>query len=115
MAVLTPLREPAGDVGDRYRLRLVRDVVLLDEHSVYGAHSGEAHQLPPRLVAVPAVYRIGEEALDGVVEQHVEEKLRAHLLELDLAAVQALQHLVLLRPGERVEGLAMGLLAVLVR
>ena len=89
--------------------------MLLDERSVYSGDPREAHQLPAGLVAVPAVYRVGEKTLDGVGEQHIEEKLRAHLLKLDLASVKALQHLVLLRAGERVEGLAVGFAAIVVR
>ena len=89
--------------------------MLLDERSVYSGDPGEAHQLPAGLVAVASVHRVGEKPLDGVGEQRVEEKLRAHLLKLDLASVKALQHLILLRAGERVEGLAVGLLAMVVR
>src|SRR5439155_22875849 len=115
VAVLVHMGDFLGDVGDRHRLGAVGDAVLLDEGSVYSGEPGEAHQLPAGLVAVPAVYRVGEKTLDGVGEQHVEEKLRAHLLELDLASVKALQHLVLLHAGGRVEGLAVGFAAIVVR
>src|SRR5258708_20872179 len=109
VAVLVHLRDLLGDIGDRHRLGAVGDAVLLDERSVYSGDPGEADQLPARLVAVAPVDRVGKETLDRVVEQHVEEKLRAHLLELDLAGVQPLQHLVLLRARQRVESLAWGL------
>src|SRR5438046_1316087 len=66
----------------------------------------KTYQLPAGLVAVAAIDRIGKEALQRVREQHVEEELRAHALQLDLAAVEAAQHFILLRWSERAEAAA---------
>src|SRR5205823_6127720 len=86
-------------VGDRYRQRVVRHAVLFHEMRVHRRDARKTDQLPTDLVAVAAVDRIGEEALDGVVEQHVEEEARRHGLEWELAFVERAQHLVLLRAG----------------
>src|SRR5256885_2434692 len=82
---------------------------------VDGRHAREADQLPADLVAVAAIDRIGKEALQRVGEQHVEEELRAHALQFDLAAVQATQHFILLRCRERAEAAAVLLRAMGIR
>src|SRR5437879_13773029 len=79
---------------------------------VDGRHAREADQLPADLVAVAAIDRIGKEALQPVREQHVEEELRAHARQLDLAAVEAAQHFILLRWSERAEAAAVLLRAM---
>src|SRR5438105_7671481 len=104
--VLVYLGDALDDILDRYRRCVVGHAVLLDVRGVDGRDAREADQLPAGLVAVAAIDRIGEEALQRVREQHVEEELRAHRLQLDLAAVQAAQHFILLRCGERAEAVA---------
>src|SRR3954471_65415 len=94
------------DVDDRHRQRVVRHAVLLDMLRVDGGYAGKADQLPADLVAVAAVDRIGEEALDGVVEEQVEEETRRHRLERNLALVERAQHFLLLRGRQLVERLA---------
>src|SRR5689334_23957269 len=44
--------------------------------------SREAHQLPPRIVLVPAVYRIGEHAFHRVCADGIEKLLRSRPREL---------------------------------
>src|SRR5207302_8563852 len=90
------------DVGDRHRQRVVRHAVLFNEMRVHRGDARKADELPADLAAVAAVDRIGEEALDGVLEQHVEEEARRHRLERKLALLERAQHLVLLRGGELV-------------
>src|SRR5207302_3065473 len=104
--VLVHLGDAVDDILDRYRHCVVRHAVLLDMHGVDGGDAREADQLPAGLVAVAAIDRIGEEALQRVREQHVEEELRAHALQFDLAAIQAAQHFILLRCRERAEAVA---------
>src|SRR6266480_915187 len=106
MPVLVHLGYFVDDILDRYRHGVVRHAVLIDMRRVDGRHAREADQLPADLVAVAAIDRIGKEALQRVREQHVEEELRAHRLQLDLAAVQAAQHFILLRWRERAEAVA---------
>src|SRR5712691_9244212 len=77
VAVLIDLCDSLVDVGDGDRLRAVGDVVLVDEAGVYSGDAGEADQLPARLVAVAAVHGVGKEAFDGVVQEQIEEELRA--------------------------------------
>src|SRR5262249_12024347 len=62
-----------------------------------------------------AVHGIGEESFTRVVPEHVEERLRLRLAELDLALFEPMQHLVLVvaaESGERT--VAEGTTAVLV-
>src|SRR5436853_5235589 len=94
------------DVDDRYRQRVVRHAMLLDVLRVDGGHAGKADQLPADLVAVAAVYGVGEEAFDGVVEEQVEEETRRHRLERKLAFIERAQHFLLLRERQLVERLA---------
>src|SRR5437660_8773053 len=97
MAMLVERGLALEDVGDRHGQRVVRHAVLLHQVCVHRRDAGEADQLPADLAAVAAVDRIGEVALDGVVEEHVEEEARRHRLERELAFVERAQHLVLLR------------------
>src|SRR5438105_3363843 len=106
MAVLVEHRFILQNVEDRHRQRVVWHAVLLDVLRIDGRYAREAHQLPADLLAVAAVDRIGEEAFDGVVEKQAEEKSRRHRLERKLALFERMQHLVLLRGGELVEGFA---------
>src|SRR5256714_13006478 len=94
------------DVDDRHRQRVVRHAVLLDMLRIDGGYPGKADQLPADLVAVAAVNGIGEEPLDGVVEQQVEEEARRHRLERKLAFIERAQHFLLLRERQLVERLA---------
>src|SRR5882672_3824721 len=96
MPGLVERRLPLEDVDDRYRQRVVRHAVLLNVLRVHRGDAGKADQLPADLVAVAAVDRIGEEALDGVVQQQVEEEARRHRLERKLGLVERAQHFVLL-------------------
>src|SRR5438552_9143955 len=101
--VLVDLGDVVDDILDRYRHRVVGHAVLIDMRRVDRRDAWKTYQLPAGLVAVAAIDRIGEEALQRVREQHVEEELRAHALQLDLAAIQAVQHFILLRCRERAE------------
>src|SRR5438105_3704895 len=94
------------DIDDRYGQRVVRHAMFLDVLRVDGGYPGKADQLPADLVAVTAVDRIGEEALDGVVEEQVEKEARRHRLERKLAFVERAQHLVLLGARQFLEWLS---------
>src|SRR2546427_10360761 len=112
MPVLVHLCYVVDDILDRYRHGVVRPAVPIDMRRLDARHAREADQLPADLVAVAAIDRIGKEALQRVREQHVEEELRAHALQLDLAAVEAAQHFILLRWSERAEAAAVLLRAM---
>src|ERR1041384_1041563 len=106
MAMLVERALALQDVLDRHGQRVVRHAVLLDMGRIRGGNAGEADELPANLLAVAAVDRIRKEAFDGVVEHHVEEEARRHGVEWELALVERMQHLVLLRRRELVERLA---------
>src|SRR5690349_20551864 len=74
MAVLVERALALEKVDDGDGQRVVRHAVLVDVLRIDRRDAGKADQLPADLVAVAAVDRIGEEALDGVVEQQVEEE-----------------------------------------
>src|SRR5712692_372224 len=85
VAVLVGLGAPFEHVEDRHRLGVVGHAVL---------------------VAVAAVDRVGEEALDGVVEQEVEEEPPRYRFERELSVLQPVEHVVLLAGRELVERLS---------
>src|SRR6476646_8884331 len=74
MAVLVERRLALEDVDDRDRQRVVRHAMLLDMLRIDGRDARKADQLPADLVPVAAVDRVGEKALDRIVEQQVEEE-----------------------------------------
>ena len=88
--------------------------MLLDVLGVDGGHAREAHQPPTRLVAIPAVDRVGEEALLGVLPQQGEERARRGGGQAQRAFVQGLQDVLLLRGLEGGEPLAVETQAALV-
>src|SRR3989475_11554904 len=106
MPVLAHGASVVADTLDRCGPGFVRPAVPIDMRRLDARHAREADQLPADLVAVAAIDGIGKEALQRVREQHVEEELRAHALQLDLAAVEAAQHFILLRWSERAEAAA---------
>src|SRR5258706_703700 len=106
VAGLVHLGAAFEDVEDRHRLRGVGHAVLVDMTRVHGGDAWETDQLPAGLVAVAAVDRVAEEALDGVVEQQVEEEPCRHRFERELAVLEPAQHIVLLAGGELFERLA---------
>jgi hypothetical protein len=66
--------------------------------------SRKADQLPADEVLIAAIHRIGEEAFDGVLQQHLEEVLGRRACELEIAFLQSMQQLILLvgaKLGER--------------
>src|SRR4051794_13096475 len=91
MARLVEDAFPFEDIDDGDRQRVVRHAVLFDEVRIYGRDARKADQLPADLVAIAAVDRIREEALDGVLQQHVEEEARRHRLERPLPLVERAQ------------------------
>jgi hypothetical protein len=71
--------------------------VALDPIEIIVTRAGEADHLPTDHVAVAAVERIGEETLLHILEQVLREKrLAVDWIELHVAALDALQHLVLI-------------------
>src|SRR5579875_1404334 len=77
--------------------------------------TGVPDQLPADLVPVPAVHRIGKEALIRVRIEHLEEQLSRDALERQLPLLERLPDRVLQRRRELVEPLPVSFLAVRVR
>src|SRR4051794_8972125 len=102
---------PPHDADGRQRQPLI---VLLDVRPIVVVRAREADQLPTNHVAVAAVERIAEEALDGVLQEHLKERLRLDLVELDVALLQSTKHLILLLEREVRERLAAEALAAMV-
>src|SRR4051794_39129403 len=71
------------------RVRLV--AVFGDHVGIHADGAGEADHLPHRLVAVAAIERIAEIAFHHIAVEHGEEGGARHLVELDLAALDALE------------------------
>ena len=71
--------------------------MLADVRAVVIVRAGEADQLPADHVAVAAIHRVAEEALERVLQEHREEGLGVDALQLDVAFFEAVQHLVLVR------------------
>src|SRR5438552_17122715 len=94
--VLVHLGYVVDDILDRYRHRVVGHAVLIDMRRVDRRDAWKTYQLPAGLVAVPAIDRMGEEALQRVPAQHGEETLRTQPLQPDLAAPPVCQPLILM-------------------
>src|SRR5215467_15150907 len=105
MAVLVGRNGVVLHVRDRHRLSVVGHAVLLDVLAVGGGDAGESHELPGDLVAVAAVDRVGEEALDRVREEQVEEECSRQRRERQLSSLELREDLVLLRGLQLRKGL----------
>src|SRR5690348_7871342 len=84
VAIVSPsgFRRPARPAVKADRRQRKRFVVLGDPGPVVVARPGEADQLPADHVAVAAVDRVGEEALDSVLLHHREEGVALDFVEL---------------------------------
>src|SRR5450756_1728968 len=83
---------------------------LLDVLIMHGDHSGEADQLPARLVPVAAVHRVREHAFhDVLIQRGKEHSRRRPVFESHLAGLEIKQKLLALALGDLVETLAEGL------
>src|SRR6478672_5295457 len=94
------LRRPfraAGHADGRERKALV---VAIDPVEIIVAGAGVADHRPRRHVAVAAVDRVGEEAHLDVLDGLLHERLAVGAFELEVAALKALQHGVLVLVGQ---------------
>src|SRR6185437_1800216 len=97
-----PVRPAAADRDRRQREALV---IPPDPVAVIIARAGKADHLPGAHAAIPAIDRVGEEAVLCVLDQHLEEAAAARPLELQLAGFDPVDELVLVRPRKLVEAL----------
>lgn len=99
--LLSKNRVRHADRGQRVGFgRLVHPI-----HEV-GTHTGVAHQFPADHVLVAAVLRVGEEPVQGFIQQMGEEHLARYALGLDLAGFELLQGRVLLFGRQLTEAFA---------
>src|SRR5262245_2221194 len=83
---------------------------LLHVLIMHGDHSGEADDLPARLVPVAAVNRVGKHAFhDGLIHRGEEDARRRSVFERHLAGLETQEKLLALALGDFVETLAVGL------
>src|SRR3954471_14973135 len=105
---------PSAHVGDAERIGgkfLV--LVFFDVLAMHRDRTRKADQLPARLVAISAIDRVGEHALHyGLVEHGPERPHRQAAVEGDFRGRKPGKHLLALRLGEPVEGLAIGFAAM---
>src|SRR5580700_5439320 len=92
---------PIAAPQDRYGRQRVGLIVFADVVAIVVTRARKADELPSRHVTVAAIDRIGEEAFHRVGQDGLEEVLAAAVLELDVAGLKAIQHLILLRGIER--------------
>src|SRR5689334_21542636 len=88
---------PHGSVaaGDAHERHVVALAELIDFRDIVVARTWKADQLPADEFAVSAVNRIGEKALDGVLDEDVEECRRRSARELELALLARGEHRIL--------------------
>src|SRR5437870_11744413 len=83
---------------------------LLDVLIMHGDNSGEADDLPARLVPVAAVDRVGEHAFhDGLIHRGEENARGRSVFESNLAGLETQQKFLALALGDLGETLAVGL------
>src|SRR5262245_12995168 len=101
----------SAHVRDAERIRDVFLVAkLLDVLIVHGDHSGEADDLPARLVAVTAIDRVGKHAFHhGLIHRGEENARGRSVFESNLAGLETQEKLFALALGDLVETLAVGL------
>src|SRR6185312_2415024 len=100
-------RAPLREICDRTRRRDVALVVVgVDLLAVERRQAREAEHLPPDLVAVAAVHRIGEEALHHDRDHAVEEAGCGEILEFRLTLLDLRQGIDALGRFETIEVLA---------
>src|SRR3954452_22456070 len=79
--------ELRGRAGEAQGLARILEVVLVDQAQILRVGSWEADHAPRDHVAIAAIGRIAEEALDGVGEQGLEEHRRGQGWQLDVAGL----------------------------
>src|ERR1700710_1915820 len=108
------MARPSTHVRDAERL--VREwfaAILLDVIAMHRDDAGKADDGPARLVAVTAVDRVGIHAFDhGLIQHRPERAHRQSVVERDLAAGQADQHVLALCVVDAVERFAVRLAAM---
>src|ERR1700679_2311961 len=69
-------------LGEAHRLTFELYAVAVDGLEVVRIGAGKADHAPGNHVAIAAVHRVAEESLHGHFQQHIEEDLRGHAIEI---------------------------------
>src|ERR1043165_7829188 len=94
------LRGPLDAPRDAHRRKREALVVALDPVEIIVTGAREADHFPRAHVAIAAIDRVGEEALLDILDKLLEEILALGAFELEVAALQSVQHLVLVVVGK---------------